>query len=407
MAANSAWAQTGKLAAELAKIKPNSFIDVVVQYNNDLSNAQHQMVKDFGGSLKQELPGGKAALYSVPQSALSKLGAQASVNYVSSNRLVRGSLDYASSAVSAGYAQQLQFHGEGVGVAVIDSGISLGANDLHYSLLGNSGVVYAESFVPGKISPLDEYGHGTHVAGILAGDGSGSTGAKYTHTLVGIAPKVKIVSLRVLDENGAGTDASVISAIDRAIQLRKLFNIRVINLSVGRPVYESYAKDPLCHAVERAWANGIVVVVAAGNHGRSNFAKTNGYATITAPGNDPVVITVGAYRTESTTTSSDDFITSYSSKGPSILDHVVKPDIVAPGNKMVSSKAPHSTLANAAAYPTAVVPNSYYIRNGNNDDSDDYLRLSGTSMATPKSAVQRLYLCSKTRSLLRTRSRRA
>ena len=384
LAANLAWAQNpNKISTELSKVAANASVDVIVQFSGELSAAQHLLVTGAGGILKQELPSGNAAVYSVPQSALTKLNSQSKINFVSSNRLIRPTLDYASSAVSAAYSQQLQLHGENIGVAVIDSGISP-TDDLKYGFPGSdSGVVYSESFVPGKPLALDEYGHGTHVAGILAGSGAASTGSQFTHTLVGIAPKVKLINLRVLDQNGAGTDASVISAIDRAIQLRKVFNIKVINLSVGRPVYESYTKDPLCRAVERAWAKGIVVVVAAGNYGRSNNANNNGYGTITAPGNDPVVITVGAYRTESTTTTSDDYITSYSSKGPSLLDHVVKPDLVAPGNKMVSSKSPKSTLANAAAYPTAEVPNSYYIRNGNNNNSPDYLRLSGTSMATP------------------------
>ena len=93
-------------------------------------------------------------------------------------------------------------------------------------------------------------------------------------------------------------------------------NIRVINLSLGRPVYESYTLDPLCQAVEQAWKAGIVVVVAAGNEGRNNAANTSGYGTITAPGNDPYVITVGAMNTKGTPSRADDVIASYSSKGP-------------------------------------------------------------------------------------------
>jgi serine protease AprX len=99
--------------------------------------------------------------------------------------------------------------------------------------------------------------------------------------------------LRALDQNGQGAESQVIAAIQTAIQLKK-YNIRVINLSLGRPVYESYTLDPLCQAVEQAWKAGIVVVVAAGNEGRNNSANTNGYGSITAPGNDPYVITVGA-----------------------------------------------------------------------------------------------------------------
>jgi serine protease AprX len=111
-----------------------------------------------------------------------------------------------------------------------------------------SRIVYSESFVPKVSSAADQYGHGTHVAGIVAGNGAASTGSGYAKTFRGIAPNARLINLRVLDANGAGTDSSVISAIDGAIQLKNLYNIRVINLSLGRPVYESYALDPLCQA---------------------------------------------------------------------------------------------------------------------------------------------------------------
>ncbi len=106
-----------------------------------------------------------------------------------------------------------------------------------------------------------------------------------------------LVSLKVLDGNGKSSDSVVIAAIDRAIALKTTYNIRVINLSLGRAIKESYKTDPLCQAVEKAWKAGIVVVVAAGNFGRDNTAATKGYGTITSPANDPYVITVGAVNT--------------------------------------------------------------------------------------------------------------
>src|SRR5260370_39055682 len=109
-------------------------------------------------------------------------------------------------------------------------------------------------------------------------------------------------------------------------------------------VMESYTLDPLCQAVEEAWQAGIVVAVAAGNHGRDNSMNTDGYSTITAPGNDPSVITVGAMRDMETTPRGDDLIASYSSKGPTLLDKVVKPDLVAPGNQIISALADSSTI---------------------------------------------------------------
>ena len=200
-------------------------------------------------------------------------------------------------------------------------------------------------------------------------------------TFKGIAPNVQLINLRVLDRNGSGTDSSVIAAIDRAIQLKSKYNIRVINLSLGRPVYESYTLDPLCQAVEAAYQAGIVVVVSAGNDGRDNSAGTNGYGTITAPANDPYVITVGAMKSMGTPTRADDQIATYSSKGPTAIDHIAKPDLVAPGNLVVSIiENASSTLA--TTYPQNAIPLSYYVTGGSTAASS-YFTLSGTSMAAP------------------------
>src|SRR5207237_4425236 len=128
----------------------------------------------------------------------------------------------------------------------------------------------------------------------------------------GIAPNAQIINLRVLDQNGVGYDSGIIAAINRAIQLKSVYNIRVLNLSLGRPVFESYTLDPLCQAVEQAWQAGIVVVTAAGNLGRDNSFGEHGYGTIQAPGNDPNVITVGAMNPVNTWTRTDDVIDTFS-----------------------------------------------------------------------------------------------
>ena len=218
--------------------------------------------------------------------------------------------------------------------------------------------------------------------GILAGNGHDSQSG-YQVQYMGVAPNANIINLRVLDANGSGTDSQVIAAIQRAIQLKSTYNIRVINLSLGRSVYESYTLDPVCQAVEAAWQSGIVVVVAAGNAGRDNSLGTQGYATIQAPGNDPNVITVGATKTNGTPGRLDDTVASYSSKGPTLLDHIVKPDLVAPGNRVVSLASPGSTLvtslANLNIQPiTTCILGILHCRS-----SGKYTRLSGTSMATP------------------------
>jgi serine protease AprX len=213
---------------------------------------------------------------------------------------------------------------------------------------------------------------------LIAGNGLSSTGPIFSQTFKGVAPGANIVNLRVLDKNGSGTDSQVIAAISQAINLKSKYNIRVINLSLGRGVFESYKLDPLCQAVEKAWKSGIVVIVAAGNNGR--YLPTNGYATVTSPANDPYVLTVGSMKPMGTPERTDDLIASYSSKGPTLIDHVVKPDVVAPGNLLVAAETANTTLYNTE--PDNRVPYSAYIYGAASLPSKFYFELSGTSMAT-------------------------
>ena len=384
-------------------------VDVIIQFNQTPTDAHHQKMQKKGGILKTKLDVIKAAHYSVPTGSLEDLDKDPDVAYISPNRSLSGTatptLDYTPESVNAPTAwKQWGLNGTGIGVAVIDSGVSA-VGDLYWWNPSNqtygSRVVYSQSFVPGTTDTSDLYGHGTHVAGIIAGAGWFSTGSNFTHTFKGIAPNANIINLRVLDQNGAGTDSSVIAAIQTAISLKSTYNIRVINLSLGRQVYESYTVDPLCQAVEAAWNAGIVVLAAAGNQGRHDSVGTAGYGTIAAPGNDPYVITVGVMKTANTPTRIDDTIASYSSKGPTAYDYVVKPDIVAPGNQVVSTLAPNASLLGS---PTDVYLNEYTnstttttSSGGNNKNnkkntfstvatnaiSTSYMRLSGTSMATP------------------------
>src|SRR5215472_9504710 len=372
---NSQGGRHGHLAPDLAGFPVNSdgTVDVIIQFNSTLQARQFEMKTSQGGLLKHKFEQINGAAYRIPVKVLAFLENHPDIAYVTPDRQNTSSFDLSSSqsdaaaisAVTADVARvQYGLNGTGIGVAVIDSGVYN-----HDDLQGASGsrVVYSESFVAGDAITSDGYGHGTHVAGIIGGAGQDSQSG-YSHEYRGIAPNVNIINLRVLNGTGAGTDSQVIAAIQRAIQLKNTYNIRVMNLSLGRPVFESYTLDPLCQAVEAAWKAGIVVVVAAGNSGRDNSHGTQGYATIQAPGNDPNVITVGATKDQNTATRLDDTVASYSSKGPTLIDHIAKPDIVAPGNRIVSLLPPGSYLATTD--PLLVVGNSY-------------LRLSGTSMATP------------------------
>ncbi len=325
-------ANDAKLSPELRGYKSTQQVQVIVQYApgtqlncSGLFGFLGCVLNDIlqlGGSILGQLPLINGVVALLDGNGIQNLSNQSNVVYISSDRPLTPSLNNAAAAVNAEFAWQSNYTGAGIGVALIDSGVS-NHLDLYQGVLPASRVVYQQSFVPGNSSPNDQYGHGTHIAGLIAGDGLSSSGPLYNKTFKGIAPGAKIINLRVLDANGASTDSVVIAAINQAIALKSKYNIRVINLSMGRGIYESYKLDPLCQAVEKAWKNGIVVVVAAGNNGR--YQTTNGYATVTSPGNDPYVITVGAMKPMGTPTRTDDLIASYSSKGPTALDAVAKP----------------------------------------------------------------------------------
>ena len=378
-------AKTEKLAPELRNQRDGHTVNVIVQYKAQPTADDHRRLATHGARHNGDLSLIHGMMVSVPANRVNRLSDDPSVKFISPDRRLGGYLTNTAPAINAPYAWSLGLSGIGIGVAVIDSGMvdkkngSVKKSDLNKSGTGDSRIVYSQSWVNDGLGTADGFGHGTHVAGIIGGSDYNSTGDVLTFK--GIAPNVQLINLRVLDRNGSGTDSSVIAAIDTAIQLKSKYNIRVINLSLGRPVYESYTLDPLCQAVEAAYQAGIVVVVSAGNDGRDNSAGTNGYGTITAPANDPYVITVGAMKSMGTPTRADDQIATYSSKGPTAIDHIAKPDLVAPGNLVVSIiENASSTLA--TTYPQNAIPLSYYVTGGSTAASS-YFALSGTSMAAP------------------------
>jgi serine protease AprX len=353
----------------------NSMVTVIVQYRQMPSSSSFKPMQMRGAAIGSRLHTIRAVTMRVPASMLAELSKDPNVAYITPDRpvsMTSANEDYTAAVEADVAAAQFAQDGTGVGVAIIDSGVADHA-DLH-NASGASRVVYSQSFVAGDTTTSDKFGHGTHVAGLVGGTGASSgAGNGYSAKFAGVAPNVNIINLRVLDQNGSGTDSQVIAAIQQAIALKSTYNIRVINMSLGRPVFESYTLDPVCQAVESAWQAGIVVVVAAGNRGRDNSMGTRGFATIGAPANDPAVITVGATRTMGSATRVDDSIASYSSKGPTLVDHLVKPDLVAPGNRLVSLRATGSTLDKNNP-GLDVAPTS---------GTAKYFRLSGTSMATP------------------------
>ncbi len=250
--------------------------------------------------------------------------------------------------------------GMGVTVAVIDSGI-------HPSSAFAGRIKAFYDFTLGGVRggrPFDDYGHGTHVAGLIGGLQSFAD-VEYQ----GVAPGVQFVSLKVLDKNGGGKTSDVIRAIEFAIANKAFFGIDIINLSLGHPIFEPSATDPLVQAVEKASKAGIIVVASAGNFG-VNKNGVLGYAGITSPGNAPSALTVGAANHRNTIDRTDDRMAPYSSNGPTWYDGLVKPDFVAPGHMLASEASPKSSLF--LTYPALQKKGK---------DGKTFLQLSGTSMS--------------------------
>ena len=276
-------------------------------------------VRGHQAGASHQLIGGLAAL--VPGAALGQLASDPRIASVSVDAVVRPSAEPQWSPGSAPPSinllrdtlglDGLDVTGAGVGVAVIDSGIAPSQD-----LLGRIAAFY--DFTNGRSRPAypsDEYGHGTHIAGLIAGSGQLSAS-----TYRGVAPRVRLVGLKVLDEDGDGYTSDVVRAIEFVVANRAALGIDIINLSLGHPIFEPAATDPLVLAVEQAVRAGLVVVTAAGNVGLSPGTGEPGYAGILSPGNAPSAITVGATTTADTAVRSDDRVAPFSSRGPSWYD---------------------------------------------------------------------------------------
>ena len=334
-AGNSAPADSRISADLLASTAPEADIILVYADNDDDTSrrGREDKVRAYGGQNYRHFQGAGVGALRANRALLEELRKDSRIRFIAPDRKISayaGSSSYNQPEVRAvlGLSSSTTQTGAGVGVAVIDSGVNNLAGFGTSGACSTSRVVYSQNFASDS-GTSDLYGHGSHVASIL-----GSNAACDSNYSTSSAPGVKIVNLRVLDALGNGSDSGVIAAIDRAIALKSTYNIKVMNLSLGRAVSGTFTNDPLCQAAERAWKAGIVVVVAAGNLGR--YPATNGYATIASPANDPFVITVGAMKTMGTLSNADDRVASYSSKGPTLIDHVAKPDLVAPGNRVVS-----------------------------------------------------------------------
>lgn len=268
-----------------------------------------------------------------------RLANNPNVEFISFDSEVYALLDISVPTVEAQFPHNQGYKGKGITVAVVDTGVAP-HQDLTRPV---NRIIGFKDFVNNEADPYDDNGHGTHVAGIIAGNGYSSRG-KY----VGIAPEANILAIKALNKRGSGNMSDIIGALQYVLETKDKYNTRIINLSFGSPANVSYEKDPLCKSVKELKNAGLVVIAAAGNSGPDK-------RTIVSPGISPDVITVGAVDDKRTIDPSDDEIASFSSRGPT-REGLAKPDVVAPGVNINSLS---------------------------NTELDGYKKMSGTSMATP------------------------
>ncbi len=354
---------------------PDAAINVIVQ-KRDGSNAAEGLVRQVGGRITRNLSLIHAFAARVPARNVRTLAASHSVNWMTPDANTVKSSSYvccSSAALSQTYTESIgaaslwgRYKGTGIGVAIVDSGVN-GGTDLN-NANGSNRLLYAVRINSNTKYAADKYGHGTHVAGIVAGDGEMSNGA-----YMGVAPDANVLNVKVSDDNGAAAVSDVVNGLQWVYNNQAHYNIRVVNLSLNSTVADSYQADPLDAAVETLWKAGIVVVTSAGNNGSTNAG------VMYAPANDPFVITVGAVNDQNTASTADDSLASFSAYGSETASlangsstTVSKPELVAPGVNIISDLASAATSL-ATAHPDHVVTlNKVH-----------FFRMSGTSMAVP------------------------
>ena len=259
-------------------------------------------------------------------------------------------------SIGADIAWAQNFYGNGVGVAIVDTGISPSTTADFGDGAGGTRIVAQVETSSGSTVTTDGYGHGTHVAGIAAGNGSNSSGFN-----VGVAPQANLINVKVADDRGGASMGDLVAGLSWVYQNASTYNIRVVNLSLHSSTAESYRTNPLDAAVEMLWFRGIVVVVASGNTGTAAGAVTF------PPANDPFVLTIGSIDDKGTTDPADDVVSYFTSRGVT-QDGFTKPELYTPGSNIWSTAEPNSVLYQHYLGTPNVQPGPY-------------MMLSGTSMA--------------------------
>jgi len=353
--------QTGKLSPELVQKARESgtsgeSVTVVLQFNSEPSGGLRALLSRNGVRVKAERKSLASSTVELPAEVVEELASFPEVEYVSVDRdlQVLGHLEVTTGAQAMrAQSGNSGFKGKDINIAVLDSGIYKD----HHSFAG----VEAQVDFTGENRTDDPFGHGTHVASMAAGRDHVGSGA-----FTSVAPEAKIINLRVLNSRGVGKVSNVLNALNWILtpvdpnfpngeKNHQKYRIRVVNMSLGTAAVDSYQDDPLCRAARRLVDAGIVVVAAAGNDGKDAFGNKL-YGSIHSPGNEPSVITVGAANTFGTNNRGGDVITTYSSRGPTRsgwtdangvkhYDNVIKPELVAPGNKLIGAEARANVVA--------------------------------------------------------------
>lgn len=348
-------AVSGKLDESL--VATSGTASVIVQAAKGMVAAAGRAVAAGHGTVLTSLPLVNGFEAQVPAAALPALAASASVRSISANRKAAfEEYSYDETTTASSFARtsgasalwNRGYLGTGIGVAVIDTGIS--------PMPDMAGRIVHGPDLSGEGTIVDSYGHGTVMAGIIGGSGADSAsrvGGAYT----GVAPRATLIGVKAAGRNGVVDVSTMLQAMHWVAAYKDQYNIRVLNLSWGTMSTQNPGLDPLNFAVQRLWRKGIVVVVAAGNNGPQS-------GTITKPGDDPVVLTVGAFDDKQNVDPSDDSMASWSSRGPT-AQGLRKPDLLAPGRTLIAPRSYGSYVE--TTYPKAQISPSYIKGSGTSE----------------------------------------